>query len=85
MDYLVINSWGYRCTHWVYVVLSRVRTLKSLVLNIKIDENRNYSAKVELLKWEKNIKEIVEKQTFKRRGAFTYNKYRKEEEQYSYN
>ena len=51
MDHLVVNSWGYRCTHWVYVVLSRVRTLKSLILNVKLDEDRDYSAKVELLRW----------------------------------
>ena len=60
LDDLVINSWGYRCAHWVYVVLSRVRTLKSLILNVKLDENRDYSAKVELLRWEKNMKETIE-------------------------
>ena len=43
LDHLVVNSWGYRCTHWVYVVLSRVRTLRSLILNVKLDEHRDYS------------------------------------------
>ena len=85
MDHLVVNSWGYRCTHWVYVVLSRVRTLKSLILNVKLDEDRDYSAKVELLRWEKNIKESVERETFRMRGSLSYEKYNEEEEQYKYN
>ena len=84
MDHLVINSWGYQCTHWVYVVLSRVRTLKSLILNVKLDENRDYSAKKELLRWEKDLKENVESKTFEMRGASTYEKYNKEEAQYKY-
>ena len=33
LDHLVINSFAYRCTHWVYVVLSRVRQLNNLILN----------------------------------------------------
>ena len=68
MDHLVVNSWGYRCTHWVYVVLSRVRTLKSLILNVKLDENRDYSAKQELLRWEKDLKESVESKHLKLEG-----------------
>ena len=40
MDHLVVNSWGYRCTHWVYVVLSRVRTLKSLILNVVVKSSQ---------------------------------------------
>ena len=51
--HLVIDSWGYQCTHWVYVVLSQVRSLRSLILNVQLDENCNYSAKEELLRWEK--------------------------------
>ena len=82
LDDLVINSWGYRCAHWVYVVLSRVRTLKSLILNVKLDENRDYSAKVELLRWEKDMKSNVESETFRMRGPSTYEKYNKEEAQY---
>ena len=53
LDNLVINSWGYCCTHWVYAVLSRVRTLRSLILNVKLDEHWDYSAKEALLRWEK--------------------------------
>ena len=48
LDHLIVNSWAYGCTHWVYVVLSRVRQLKSLVLNEKLDIHREYKAKEEL-------------------------------------
>ena len=53
LNQLVVNSWAYRCTHWVYVVLSRVKTLKSLVLNEEIDTERSFEAKKELVAWEK--------------------------------
>ena len=82
LDHLVVNSWGYRCTHWVYVVLSRVRSLKSLILNVKLDEKRDYSVKKELIKWEKNMKVNVESKTFRMRGQLIYEKYIKEEKQY---
>ena len=49
-DHLVVNSWGYRYKQWVYLVLSQVRTLKSLILNVRLDEGRDYSAKDELLR-----------------------------------
>ena len=62
--------------------MSRVRTLKSLILNVKLDENRDYNAKAELLKWEKNIKSNVESETFRMRGPSTYGRYNKEEAQY---
>ena len=42
LNSLVVNSWAYNMTHWVYVVLSRVRSLNSLVLNKKLDESRSY-------------------------------------------
>ena len=74
----------YRCTHWVYVVLSRVRSLKSLILNVKLDEKRDYSAKKELTKWETNMKVNVESKTFRMRGQLIYEKYIKEEKQYGY-
>ena len=41
-DNLVINSWNYSCPNWVYVVLSRVRKLKGLVLNVLLDETLDY-------------------------------------------
>ena len=84
LDHLVVNSWGYRCTHWIYVLLSRVRSLKSLILNVKLDEERDYSAKIELAKWEKDKKANVESNTFKMRGQSIYERYIKEEKQHSY-
>ena len=84
LNNLVVNSWGYRCPHWVYVVLSRVKTLNSLILNVKLDQNRDYSANIELLRWEKNMKEDLEAKTFKMRGTLSYEKYNREEEQYKY-
>ena len=32
LDSLIVNSWAYNCTHWVYAVLSRVKKLNHLVL-----------------------------------------------------
>ena len=84
LDNLLINSWAYRCTHWVYVVLSRVRTLRSLILNVKLDDHRDYNAKEELLRWEKDMKANIESESFRLRGQSVYDRYNKEEEQYSY-
>ena len=67
---------------WVYVVLSRVRTLNNLVLNEKLYENRKYNANNELVRWETRIKETIEKKTFKDRGRSDYNKYLNEENKY---
>ena len=39
LNHLVVNSWAYKCPHWLYVVLSRVTTLNGLILNQKLDEN----------------------------------------------
>ena len=82
LDHLVIDSWGYRCPHWVYVVLSRVRCLKSLVLNAKLDPGRDYTAKEELVRWESHMRENIEMETFKIRGEIDYEQYIKEEEKY---
>ena len=58
---LVVNSWAYRMTHWVYVVLSRVTSLDALVLNEKLDESRSYKPNSRVMKWERTTKENVEK------------------------
>ena len=57
---LIVNSWAYRCAHWTYVVLSRVKSLTNLVLNEKLDIHRNYEAKHEVVRWEQNIKDTIE-------------------------
>ena len=85
MNTLVVNSWTFSVPHWIYVVLSRVRTLNSLVLNENLDENKDYSANSELVRWETNIKERIEKKTFKDRGKSDYNTYLQEESKYNSN
>ena len=58
--------------------------VKTLILNVRLDENRDYSAKKELLRWEKDLKENVESKTFQMTGASIYEMYNKEEAQYKY-
>ena len=53
LDSLVVNIWTFNVQHWAYVVLSRVRTLNSLVLNAILDKIRHYSANSELVRWKK--------------------------------
>ena len=76
LNQLVINSFAYQCTHWVYVVLSRVKELNNLVLNEKLHIHRDYKAKVELVRWEQDMKCNIEKITFKDRGIQDYEQYR---------
>ena len=83
LDSLVINSWTFNVQHWAYVVLSRVRKLNSLVLNAILDENRHYSANSELVRWETNMKKIIEQKTFQDRGKSDYNRYAAEEIRYN--
>ena len=83
LNNLVINSWAYGCPHWIYVVLSRVRELKYLVLNEKLDENRDYESKNDLIKWENHIRKTLEKKTFHSRGDIDYKKYLQEEKKYN--
>ena len=83
LDKLVVNSWTFSVQHWAYVVLSRVRTLANLVLNEELDENRSYSANSELVRWETNIKDSIEKKTFKDRGKYDYERYLEEEQRYN--
>ena len=82
LDHLVVNSFAYGCTHWVYVVLSRVRQLTNLILNTKLDIHRNYKAKSDLIRWEQDIKTDIEERTFRDRGMADYHKYLEEEEKY---
>ena len=83
LDSLVINSWKFNVQHWAYVVLSRVKKLNSLVLDAILDENRHYSANSELVRWETNMKKIIEQKTFQDRGKSDYNRYAAEEIRYN--
>ena len=82
LDHLIVNSWAYKCPHWVYVVLSRVKTLKSLILNEKLDVHCNYEARKELVRWEKQIKADIETKTFSIRGKSDLEEYMREELRY---
>ena len=57
-------------------------TIKKSSLNIKLDPNRDYSARDELVRWERYIKDNVESETFKMRGSLAYEKYKEEEDKY---
>ena len=83
LDHLIVNSWAYKCPHWVYVVLSRVKTLKSLILNEKLDVHRNFEARKDLVRWEKSMKADIETKTFRIRGKSDLEEYMKEEIQYN--
>ena len=50
---------------------------------MKLDEHRDYSAKEELLRWEKDMKTNIVSESFKLRGQSVYERYIKEEEQYN--
>ena len=83
LDHLIVNSWAYRCPHWVYVVLSRVKTLNSLILNQTLDIHRSYEARAELVRWEKHLKASIEYKTFNMRGKTDNEKYEEEELKYN--
>ena len=83
LDHLIVNSWAYKCPHWVYVVLSRVITLKSLILNEKLDVHRNFEARKDLVRWGKSMKADIETKTFRIRGKSQLEEYMKEELQYN--
>ena len=50
-----------------YVVLSRVRKLAGLMLNIPLDAKKDYSPKPELTRWEQDIRQRIEKPLFEQR------------------
>ena len=56
-DSLIVNSWGCGFEHWVYVVLSRVRTRSGLILNKKLDLKKRFKLPDKLLKLEERMKE----------------------------
>ena len=82
LDHLIVNSWAYKCPHWVYVVLSRVKTLKRIILNEKLDVHHNYEARKELVRWEKQIKADIETKTFSIRRKSDLEEYMREELKY---
>ena len=73
----------FSCSALNLCVLSRVRTLNSLVINEKLNENKNYNTNNELVRQETRIKKRIEKKAFKDGGRSDYNIYLKEEKKYN--
>ena len=57
-DSLIVHAWNYTFTNWIYVVLSRVRTLDGLYLCEKLDETKLFECDEDLLREEKRLAEI---------------------------
>ena len=55
---LIVATWNYSYAHWIYVVLSRVRTLKGLFLCQKLDETKPFPVIREVGIEEERLKEI---------------------------
>eukprot|EP00985_Skeletonema_marinoi_P001300 scaffold517_cov140-Skeletonema_marinoi.AAC.13 len=59
-DVLIVNGWNYRCANWVYVVLSRVRTLAGLYLMKPLDLERSFNVPRSLIRFEQRLKDNKE-------------------------
>ena len=55
-DILIVNDWNYQCVNWVYVVLSRVRTLAGLYLMKPLDLERGFNVPQNLIRFEQRLK-----------------------------
>ena len=68
---LVVKSWDYSIPNWIYVVLSRVRTMDGLVFCKKLDENRTYPCDPRLLQFEERMRNGLEQQLFATRNELS--------------
>ena len=59
-DQLIVSSWNYSFKNWIYVVLSRVRTLSGLYLCQPIDETRPFPVDDTLLVEERRLEQMEE-------------------------
>jgi hypothetical protein len=57
-DTLIVNSWSYGFANWIYVVLSRVRTLSGLYLCKPLDLNRRFNVPDKLVSFEARMKRL---------------------------
>ena len=55
-DALIVNSWNYGFANWIYVVLSRVRTLSGLYLCAPLDMNKSFKVPDKLIQFEARMK-----------------------------
>ena len=60
-DILIVNDWNYRCVNWIYVVLSRVRTLAGLYLMKPLDLERSFNVPQNLIRFEQRLKDTKER------------------------
>ena len=60
-DVVIVNDWNYRCVNWVYVVLSRVRTLAGLYLMKPLDLERSFNVPESLIRFEQRLKDNKER------------------------
>ena len=73
-DIIIVNSWNYRCANWVYVVLSRVRTLAGLYLIKPLDLKRSFNVPENLIRFETRLKELKERPILDLLGySYNYN------------
>ena len=56
-DVLIVNSWNYGFANWIYVVLSRVRTLSGLYLCHPLDLSRPFQVPEKSLQFESRMRE----------------------------
>jgi hypothetical protein len=59
-DNIIVTSWNYRTRNWIYVVLSRVRTLKGLHLLQKLKTTVDFSPHPKLMEEEHRLKKLEE-------------------------
>ena len=61
LNRMVVRSWNYRCKNWIYVVLSRVRSLQGLFLCEKLDDSKSFDVDPKLLQEEQRL-QLIEKE-----------------------
>ena len=60
LNRMVIRSWSYKFPNWIYIALSRVRTLSGFFICEKSNENKKFDVEPNLLEEEKRL-QIFEK------------------------
>ena len=64
LNKMVVRSWEYGIVNWIYVVLSRVRSLKGLFICQKLDHTKEFTVDSNLLKEEERPKLLDDKLDF---------------------
>ena len=61
LNKMVVRSWYYGIVNWIYVVLSRVRSLKGLFICQKFDYTKDIAVDSNILKEEERLKLLEDK------------------------